>query len=105
MLAAHVVLDGTIGPPLPGVTEVEVGGRVNLYAPATAQAVLLNDTASDVWRLVDGTSTGRDIVALLAGSYRVPAASIEADVLAALRRFVEAGLIAEPGSASARAQG
>jgi hypothetical protein len=84
-----------VGPPAAGVSEVEIDGRICLYAPGSEQVVVLNDTASDVWRLADGERTLAELVDLLAASYGVEAASILGDVQAAVEQFRAAALLAQ----------
>ena len=45
-----------IGPPLAHILETEIDEEVSLYDTQTEQVVVLNKTASDVWRLSDGES-------------------------------------------------
>jgi uncharacterized membrane protein YkvA (DUF1232 family) len=82
-----------IGPPVEGATEVEVDGRVSAFSPLTRQIVVLNDTASDIWRLADGEHDLEAIVALLAAAYSVAPEDIEADVRHAVDELVDAGLL------------
>lgn len=88
-----------VGPAASGVTEVELDGRVCLYAPDQQQMVFLNETASDVWRLADGERTVDEIVAVLAASYGTDPEAIADDVRAAIARFDEAGVLAAPPEA------
>lgn len=85
-----------VGPPFEDVTEVEVDGRACLYSPRATDVVLLNQTASDVWFLCDGSLTVEQVVDRLATAYTVDAAAIDADVRAAVRSFHDAGLMPPP---------
>lgn len=87
-----------IGPSSPDTTELELDGRIHVYSPVTQQLVALNETASDVWRLCDGEHSGEEVVQLLSRSYDVDADLVRADVLAALERFVELGLLPAPAA-------
>ena len=60
-----------IGPPPPHVIETEVRGDISLYDAQHERVLVLNGTASDVWRLCDGDQTFDQIVALLARAYGV----------------------------------
>jgi len=82
-----------VGPPKPSVLETEMDGDISLYDPASERVTVLNATASDVWRLVDGERSAADITGLLASAYGVAPGSIADDVSAALRSFEEAGLL------------
>lgn len=85
---------GLVGPALPGVTEVDIDGIITVYAPATAQVLVLNETASQVWRLADGHRDVTDLTADLAELYDTTSDAIATDVRAAVHSFVDAGLIA-----------
>lgn len=85
-----------VGPPVPGVTEVEVEGRACLLSPSTREVVLLNQTASDVWYLCDGDLTLDEVVDRLAQAYDTEPSVIRDDVTDAVRRFVDAGLLPAP---------
>jgi len=82
-----------VGPPAPGVEEMEIGDEISLYNPATDQVLVLNATASDVWRLSDGEHTLEEIVSKLASAYAVDADTVHADVAGAVASFREAGFL------------
>jgi hypothetical protein len=84
-----------VGPPAPNVVETEVDGDVCLYDPSSERVAVLNGTASDVWRLADGTYTIAEITDLLASSYGTQPTSIAPDVEAVVTEFVEAGFLAQ----------
>lgn len=100
-----------LGPPQPTVRALELDGDISLFDAATRQAMLLNSTASDVWRLLDGEHTLDEIVRLLAVAYGQPAETIRADVQRTVAVLADAGLLAEPepepepGSAAGSAAG
>jgi hypothetical protein len=48
------------------VTAVDVDGRLSLFVPSSEQIVLLNESASAIWTLCDGTRTVDAIVSTLA---------------------------------------
>ena len=60
------------------------------------RVIVLNQTASDVWTLCDGTSTLPEVVATLARAYGVEAAAIRADVEATVARFRAEGFLPDP---------
>lgn len=72
---------------------MDVDGRVTAYAPGSEHVLFLNETASDVWRLLDGAHSLEEIVDLLASAYGVGASEITAEVRATLSSFVAAGLV------------
>lgn len=82
-----------MGPPLPDVTETAVDGTVSLYAPSTQQVLLLNETATSVWRLADGTRTVGQLVDELAAQYGVAAESIRDQVRGTVQDLADGGLI------------
>lgn len=82
-----------VGPAISHILETEIGEEISLYDPRTEQVTVLNGTASDVWRLADGTHTIEEITDLLASSYQVSPDSIAADVEKTVGELSEAGLI------------
>ena len=72
---------------------MDVDGRVTVYAPGSEHVLFLNETASDVWRLLDGEHAFKEIVDLLASAYGVDASEIASEVRATLSSFVAAGLV------------
>ena len=65
-----------------------------LLSPDPVQVLVLNETASDVWRLLDGELTLTDIVSLLARAYGVEPLAICDEVAGTIRRLEENGLVA-----------
>lgn len=88
--------DAKIGPPVPGVTSLEIDGRVVALPPGGPEVMFFNDTASAVWRLADGTRTFDELVGELAQAYSADVATIAADVRRILDDFARAGLMTEP---------
>lgn len=82
-----------VGPASSHVLETEIGEDISLYDPQTEQVTVLNGTASDIWRLADGSYTVEEITELLASSYQVSPDSIGADVEKTVDELSEAGLI------------
>jgi hypothetical protein len=82
-----------IGPPAVVVREVEIDGCLSLYQRTSDRVLVLNETASDVWRLIDGTLGEDEIVVTLASSYGVQPSVIADEVRATIRRFVEEGFL------------
>jgi hypothetical protein len=83
----------TVGPWTPGIEQQAIGDEITLYNPVTHQALVLNATASDVWRLSDGEHDIEEIVRLLASSYGTEPGEIRADVLSAIEAFRAAGFL------------
>jgi hypothetical protein len=82
-----------IGPPPGSVRALELDGDISLYDAATRQALMLNGTASDIWRLADGAHTLVELTDLLAAAYGVPAEQIGPEVERTVRSLVEAGFL------------
>ncbi len=82
-----------MGPLSDHLLETEVSGDISLYDAMTEQVTVLNETASDIWRLADGEHTVEQIVQLLAGAYRVAAEDIREDVGITVDQLLEARLL------------
>ncbi|HEX5495564.1 MAG TPA: PqqD family protein [Mycobacteriales bacterium] len=82
-----------IGPPQPGVRAVELGQDISLYNPRTRGAALLNSTASDVWRLLDGEHTLDQIVDLLGAAYDAAPELIRTEVRRTVDELTSAGFL------------
>lgn len=83
-----------VGPPAPHVVESEVDGHISLYDAEGQEVLVLNETASDVWRLSDGEHTLDEIVSLLAQAYAVAPDDIRADVTETVELWRAKGLLA-----------
>ncbi|MBW3548201.1 MAG: PqqD family protein [Actinobacteria bacterium] len=83
-----------VGPPAAHIEESEVDGRISLFDPQSQEVSLLNDTASDVWRLCDGTSTLDQVIELMAKAYGVKPDAIGDEVRATVETFYGKGLLA-----------
>jgi hypothetical protein len=71
----------------------DVDGRIALFLPSMQQAAVLNETASDVWRLCDGDHDLDEIIELLATAYATTPAAIGDDVAATVERFEREGFL------------
>jgi hypothetical protein len=85
--------DARVGPAVPGVTCLEIDGRIVALPPAGPEVIFFNDTASAVWRLADGTRTLDELLAELANMYGTDDETIADDVHRILADFVQAGLM------------
>jgi hypothetical protein len=81
-----------VGPARTHLLETEVDGDISIYDPRTEQVTVLNSTASDVWRLADGTHGVDEITGLLATAYGVQPDKIRADVRETVDLLSELGL-------------
>jgi hypothetical protein len=86
---------GRIGPPPDQILETEIDGEISLYNPHSEAVLVLNPTASDVWRLSDGEHTLEEMVRLLAAAYQVRPEDIRRDVEQAVRNIIEEGFLPE----------
>ncbi len=88
-----------VGPPAAHIVESEVDGRISLFDPQSQEVSMLNDTASDVWRLCDGTSTLDQVIELVAKAYGVEPDAVGDEVKATVKTFHDKGLLArkDPG--------
>jgi coenzyme PQQ synthesis protein D (PqqD) len=75
------------------VRTLEVDGDISLYDRVTQRALMLNGTASAIWRLADGEHTLDELVDTLAASYGEPAGTIRPDVERTVRDLVDAGFL------------
>ncbi len=82
-----------VGPPAEHVLETEVAGDISLYDAQTEKVLVLNGTASDIWRLCDGEQTVDQIVSLLAQAYGVSEDSIRPQVLETIETLVSEGFL------------
>ncbi len=90
--------DTSAGRPLPVAAMTELDGVVALYSATTDQVLVLSETASDIFRLLDGVRTQRQVVEAVAARYAMAPEEVEADVVAALGSFRDAGLLSPPGA-------
>lgn len=82
-----------IGPPPEHIIETEVQGDISLYDARHEQVLILNSTASDVWRLCDGEQTLDEIVDLLVGAYGGDREVIRIDVERTVSQLLEEGFL------------
>lgn len=73
----------------------EMEGENLLYRLGAHKAIHLNDTATLIWKLADGSRSVGEIVALLAAQYPDNAPQIAADVNEAIDRLVQEGALLE----------
>lgn len=70
------------------VRALDIDGEITLFHESTQTALVLNTTASDVWRLIDGRRSVDDIVSLLSSSYEADATTVGAGVRSAVDQLV-----------------
>jgi hypothetical protein len=82
-----------LGPPAPHVVVSELDGDISLYDSVGRDVHVLNATASDVWRLLDGEHTLDQIVELMARSYGVDPCDIRVHVARTVDVFTDLGVL------------
>lgn len=73
--------------------EAEVDGDLSLYNPESSQVTVLNSSATEIWKLIDGSMTLTEIVNRLAESYEVNPDTIVDEVQQTVSSLTEAGLV------------
>lgn len=84
-----------VGPPAPHLLETEIEDEISVYDPQNEQVTVLNGTASDIWRLADGSHTLDQIVDLLASAYQVPRSRIANEVEQTVQQLMSASLLSK----------
>ena len=82
-----------VGPPAAHIIETEIDEDLSLYDARAERVVVLNTTASDIWRLADGEHTLDEIVDLLAGAYSAAPETVRPDVEQVVASFLDDGLL------------
>jgi hypothetical protein len=72
----------------------ELDGEGVVYGRTRSKTFFMNDTASAVWKLCDGSRTVKDIAVVLEDVYPENKSEIAADVLQIVDRLVAEGLLA-----------
>ncbi|HWS45000.1 MAG TPA: PqqD family protein [Acidimicrobiia bacterium] len=75
----------------------EIDGDVTLYDAERNEVHVLNVSAGDIWRLLDGEHDLDEIVALIAEAYSADPGDVRPHVAAALATFVDRGLLPAGG--------
>jgi coenzyme PQQ biosynthesis protein PqqD len=73
----------------------EMDGECLLYRLGAHKAIHLNDSASLIWKLCDGTRSMQDIVALLGQEYPDSSDGLSADVREAVEMLIREGALLE----------
>lgn len=82
-----------VGPAADHLIETEVGGDISLYDPTSERVVVLNATASDIWRLCDGEQTLDEIIDLIAKAYEQQPDEIRPHVNTTIDQFRDEGFL------------
>lgn len=81
-----------------GVVARELDGSFCLVDTETWQVAVLNETASDLWRLVQSGCSLDEIVDTLAAGYGAEPTSISADIRVTLDELSAGGFLAAPSA-------
>lgn len=81
--------------PAPSVVAEDLDTELSLYRTDIDEALVLNQTAGDVWRLADGTATVGEIVTQLAHAYSSSAAELEGSVHEVIDDLARRGYLTE----------
>jgi hypothetical protein len=71
-----------------------------LYRLGSHKAIHLNDTATVIWKLCDGSRTIQDVMDLLMSQYPDAQTAVGADVREAIALLVSEGALLDPGAAA-----
>lgn len=82
-----------------GVISRELDGSICLVDPETWQVAVLNETASDLWRLVRVRCALPEIIESLAEAYQTGENTVRDDVREALDQLVAGGFVLSTESA------
>lgn len=77
----------------PPAVETVIDGDISLYDSASETVMVLNATASDVWRLCDGDLDTDELSATLARSYQMKESQIRAQVIEVLEELSGGGFL------------
>jgi hypothetical protein len=94
-LAQRTAVTGVIKKPRPrpDYRLETLDDEILLYHPAQTKVLYLNETASLIWKLCDGTRSPEEITELLQDAFPEQASTMRDEVEATLRSFVEHGAI------------
>ncbi|MCW2776355.1 MAG: hypothetical protein JWN17_80 [Frankiales bacterium] len=77
----------------PDVLFQDLDGEVLVLRPGGQDVLHLNQTASDVWQLLDVASTAAELAELLAEAYDVPVAQVRGDLEPLVELLLERGVV------------
>ena len=90
---------GTTGPaPDADVLETELGTELCLLNRRTDEVLVLNTTAADLWRLLDGATPVEAAVDVLAATYRVPPDEVGSQVAPLVEDLRAKGFLTAPST-------
>ena len=74
----------------------ELDDELCLYRADVDEVLVLNPTAADIWRLIDGTVTADDIVAILTVAYAADPVRVRSDVERTIADLQDRGFVMAP---------
>ena len=83
-----------VGPWAAGAVAETIEGRTAVFLPAAEQILYLNETATTILALCDGTRTEDEIVHATARAYARPAGEVSPEVRRLLRELRAGGMFA-----------
>jgi hypothetical protein len=78
----------------PSIVVAEIDGDITAFDPIQSRVVVLNETASEIWRHASGGHTFEDLVSRLANQFGVEATAIREEVATVVSHLIEAGFMA-----------
>jgi hypothetical protein len=82
-----------VGPPVPGVTWNDIDDRIILFNPVNGQAAALNETASAIWRLADGSHEYSELIDELLDTYDIDRDQITSSVQTVVGQLIAEGFL------------
>jgi hypothetical protein len=79
--------------PRSGCIVEELDDELCLYRPDSDEVLVLNGTAADTWRLIDGSTDIDEIASMLARSYSTNIEIVRTDVVTVLQQLTEHGYL------------
>jgi hypothetical protein len=83
-----------IGPPRDDVLVTDLDGDLTVYDPRRNEVHVLNATAGDIWRLLDGAHDLDGVTDAIAAAYSTSADEVGPHVERTVAQFVELDLLA-----------
>lgn len=77
----------------PVAEELADDGKIALYDTAGATLIVLNPSAAAIWRLLDGSRSVAEVIAVLVEQFDEDVAVIQSDVAETCTKLEELGLV------------
>ena len=91
--ATEHVSTAPIGPPRDDVLVTELDGDLTVYDPRRNEVHVLNATAGDIWRLLDGSKDLEQVSGAIALAHVTSIEEVRPHVVRTVAQFVELDLI------------